>query len=95
MSDDTVTMRMRVHGSVQGVGFRAFAVAEANARSLDGWVRNRSDGTLEILISGPTKTIEEFVGICMRGPAGARVTNLEMGPADMLGTSGFSQRPTL
>lgn len=95
MSDDTTTMRMRISGSVQGVGFRAFAVAAAGARSLDGWVRNRSDGTVEILVSGPTTAIEEFVGVCVRGPEGARVTNIEMGPADMLGTSGFSQRPTL
>jgi acylphosphatase len=95
MSEDVVTMRMKIIGQVQGVGFREFAIAEANARSLIGWVRNRSDSTVEIVISGPQKEVEAFVGMCMRGPPGARVTNVEMGPAKVPDSIGFTQRPTV
>jgi acylphosphatase len=95
MSDDVTTLRMKITGEVQGVGFREFAIAEANARSLSGWVRNRSDGTVEIVASGPTKTIEGFVGVCMRGPPAARVRNVEMGPADAPDAIGFKRRPTV
>ena len=46
MSDDITTMNIRIEGEVQGCGFREFAVREANARKLKGWVRNRSDGSV-------------------------------------------------
>ena len=95
MSDDITTLKMKIFGDVQGVGFREFAIAEANARSLSGWVRNRSDNTLEIVASGPTKEIEAFVGRCMRGPPAARVRNVEMGPAERPDTLGFNRRPTV
>jgi acylphosphatase len=95
MSDDLTTLRLKIIGEVHGVGFREFAIAEANARSLTGWVRNRSDGTVEIVASGPQKEIEAFVGICMRGPPSARVRNVEMGPAQVPDTLGFKRRPTV
>jgi acylphosphatase len=95
MSDDIVTLRMKIEGDVQGVGFREFAIAEANARSLTGWVRNRSDGTLEIVCSGPQPIVEAFVGTCMRGPPSARVKNVELGPADAPDSIGFRRRPTV
>jgi acylphosphatase len=95
MSDDITSMRLRIMGAVHGVGFREFAISEANARSLAGWVRNRSDGTVEILASGPTKDIEAFVGACMRGPPAARVRNIEMGPAEAPDEPGFRRRPTV
>jgi acylphosphatase len=97
MSDetDTTTLRLRIEGDVQGVGFREFAILEANARSLTGWVRNRSDRTVEIVASGPTKDIEGFVGACMRGPPSAKVRNVEMGPAEAPDSLGFRRRPTV
>ena len=95
MADDITTLRLKVVGQVQGVGYREFAVIEANARSLIGWVRNRSDGTVEIVASGPTKEIEAFVGVCMRGPKSARVSNVELGPAEAPDSLGFKRRPTV
>lgn len=44
--------RLTVRGRVQGVGFRAWTVREAKALGLDGWVRNRRDGTVEVLACG-------------------------------------------
>lgn len=95
MSDEIISMNIRIEGDVQGMGFRDFAVREANARGLKGWVRNRSDGSLEAVASGPQKIVEEFITICMRGPRGARVTafNLEkVSPPDQMG---FTRRPSV
>ena len=49
MSDDLTTFRLRIKGDVQGVGFREWAIAEANARKLNGWVRNRGDGSVDFI----------------------------------------------
>jgi acylphosphatase len=95
MSDDITSLRLRIQGEVQGVGFREFAVIEATARSLSGWVRNRSDGTVEIVASGATGEIEAFVGLCMRGPPSARVRDVEMAPAEPPGSADFRRRPTV
>lgn len=81
MSEDKgelTTLRLRVEGFVQAVGYRNFAIAEATRLGLDGWIRNRADGTVEVLISGPQKIVEEFVGAAMRGPAGSSVKSIDI-----------------
>jgi len=93
--DDMTTLRLRIEGSVQGVGYRFFAVGEARKLGLEGWIRNRSDGSVEALVSGHTKQIESFVAICMRGPPGARVTNVDMHTADPPAEHGFRTRATV
>lgn len=96
MADDEITsMKLRIEGLVQGVGYRAFAAGEARRLELDGWVRNRSDGTVEALVSGHTKKVEEFVAACMRGPTGARVKNVDLHNAEPPAERGFRPRPTL
>jgi len=95
MADEITTLRLRIEGSVQGVGYRFFAVGEARKLGLEGWIRNRSDGSVEALVSGPTKQIESFVAICMRGPPGARVTNVDMHTADPPAEHGFRTRATV
>ena len=93
--EDYTSLRLKVEGFVQSVGYRAFAIDQARRRSLDGWVRNRFDGTVEILISGPNKDVETFVGACMRGPDGARVENVELHRADPPKMKGFNRRPSV
>jgi acylphosphatase len=93
--DDLTTMRIRVEGFVQAVGYRNFAINEATRLGLDGWVRNRSDGTVEVLASGPTKVVEEFIGALARGPAGSRVANFELHKADPPDDKGFRRRPSV
>jgi acylphosphatase len=93
--DDVTTLRLRIEGSVQGVGYRFFAVDEARKLGLDGWIRNRSDGSVEALVSGPTKQVESFVATCMRGPPGARVSNVDMHAADPPTERGFRSRATV
>jgi acylphosphatase len=97
MSDDVeiTTLRLRIEGFVQAVGFRYFAMEEARKLGIDGWIRNRSDGTVEALASGTTKTVEAFVSICMRGPPGARVTNVDLHKAEPPAERGFHRRPSV
>ena len=95
MSDDWTTMNIRIEGEVQGCGFRDFAVGEANARKLKGWVRNRSDGSVEAVASGPTKEVEAFIAACMKGPRGARVTALNLAPVEEPETLGFIRRASV
>ena len=82
-----------IRGRVQGVGYRAWLAREAEARGLDGWVRNRRDGTVEAVLAGPGDIVDEILGRLRRGPAVARVESVETAPADDPGT-GFDVRPT-
>ncbi len=66
-----------VKGRVQGVGFRWFAVRQAEALGLVGWVRNQDDGSVEVVAKGPDASLRELEDALRRGPAGARVINLE------------------
>lgn len=95
MSDDITTMNIRIEGEVQGCGFRDFAVREGNARKLKGWVRNRSDGSVECVASGPTKDVETFIAACMQGPRGSRVTAFNLSPVDPPESLGFVRRPSV
>ena len=89
--DDITSLRLKIEGFVQAVGYRHFAISEARKLALDGWVRNCADGTVEVLVSGPTKTVETFVGLCMRGPVGARVTNVDLHRAEPPEAKGFNR----
>ena len=94
MSEIT-TFRLRIKGEVQGVGYREWAIAEASARGLAGWIRNRSDGSVELLISGPDATIKDMLGACTQGPPLARVANIDIHNETELPPAGFSRKPTL
>jgi acylphosphatase len=93
--DDLTSLRMKIEGFVQAVGFRNFVIEQARALNLDGWVRNRSDGTLEALISGSTKSVEALVAACTRGPAGSKVTSIDLHKAEPPEEKGFHRRPSL
>jgi len=77
-----------VRGRVQGVGFRA-AVHELGRRlGLDGWVRNRPDGTVEVRAQGDEQTLQQLHDFLRHGPRMAHVTNVEWfweAPAEDLG----------
>jgi acylphosphatase len=69
--------RVTIRGRVQGVGYRAFVEHQAMARRLEGWVRNRRDGSVEALLAGPADVVSDMVALCRRGPASARVEAVE------------------
>jgi acylphosphatase len=91
-------VRLRISGRVQGVSFRAFVADEAQARGLQGWVRNRADRSVEAVLAGKTEAIDAMVETCRRGPPGAKVERLEIeeaGESTLTGRPGFEILRTL
>jgi acylphosphatase len=86
--------RLRIFGWVQGVFFRNWAVERAQALGLRGWVRNRSDGSVEALAFGPAEAVDEFVALCREGPPAAVVERLDIEAADDQPPEGFRKGPT-
>src|SRR5512137_535689 len=70
--------RVIVSGQVQGVWFRASTKEEADRLGVSGWVRNLPDRSVEALFEGEAKKVEEIVGWCHRGPAGAQVSGVDV-----------------
>jgi acylphosphatase len=67
-----------IEGRVQGVFYRAFARDLAARMGLDGWVRNLYDGRVEAVFEGDRGLIEQAIGECRKGPAGAVVNHIEV-----------------
>ncbi len=88
-------LRLVITGRVQGGGFRAWTRREARRRGLRGWVRNRSDGSVEALLIGEDAAIEAMAEACRQGPGLAEVTAVERFAAADDGSGDFSERPTL
>ena len=65
--------RFVVSGRVQGVGFRYSAMARARSLGLDGWVRNREDGSVEGVARGAPEALQQMRAWLQRGPPAARV----------------------
>jgi acylphosphatase len=83
----TDTIRhVTISGRVQGVGYRYFVEHEARSRDLEGWVRNRRDGSVEAVFAGPAGAVATMITACRRGPSSARVDALrdETANPDML-----------
>ncbi len=72
-----VVRHVAVRGRVQGVGFRAFVEDEARARGLAGWVRNRRDGSVEAVFSGPVEEVDAIIAALRLGPPAARVEQVD------------------
>lgn len=89
------TVRVIVRGKVQGVGFRAYTEMQAQALRLDGWVRNRSDGTVEAMFSGEAGVIERILIALRVGPPHSAVVNVRSLPEDETPVQpGFRVLPT-
>tara|TARA_Y100000588_G_scaffold127315_1_gene139556 strand:- start:581 stop:880 length:300 start_codon:yes stop_codon:yes gene_type:complete len=90
-------VRVRISGQVQGVWFRAWISKRAVDLDLDGWVRNRSDGTVEALFAGPQPAVERMVTDCRDGPSAASVSEVITGLTSETVTpgSGFETLPTV
>jgi acylphosphatase len=66
-----------VRGRVQGVGYRAWMEITALERGIEGWVRNRRDGSVEALFIGAKEDVAAIIEDCRSGPPGARVDALD------------------
>jgi acylphosphatase len=78
MSGDVRTVRVRIEGRVQGVSFRYWTEETARALGLTGWVRNRRDGWVEALLSGPEHCVAGMLVRCHDGPPAAAVFTVEV-----------------
>jgi acylphosphatase len=87
--------RLTIHGRVQGVWYRGWAVEAARALGLSGWVRNRRDGSVEMLVEGAPEAVEAMIARCREGPPAARVARIEVEASDEATPAGFEARPTL
>jgi acylphosphatase len=74
--------RLRIHGRVQGIGYRHSMLSRAVAAGITGWVRNRRDGTVEAMVAGPARAVEEIIAWARRGPQGAVVTRVDVEDAE-------------
>jgi acylphosphatase len=73
----TIVRHIIIRGRVQGVGYRAWTEHAALAHGLTGWVRNRRDGAVEAVISGPPEAVAAMMEACRHGPGGARVDAID------------------
>ncbi len=85
-------VRVRARGLVQGVFFRAETRSRAESLGLAGWVRNAPDGSVEAVFEGDSDRVDSMVEWFRRGPAGARVDELEVTDEEPAGEAGFQVR---
>lgn len=92
---DITTVLVRIKGRVQGVWYRGWTVETARALGLDGWVRNRSDGSVEAVFQGPPAAVNRMIEACHDGPPAARVTGITPQQTPPVTEPGFRQKATL
>ena len=85
--------QLRISGSVQGVGFRYSMAQEARRLGVTGWVRNRSDGTVEAVVDGAPAAVSAMLAWAHRGPQSARVSDVEVAEVPG-GFERFEMRPS-
>ena len=95
MNKETATTHVIIHGRVQGVGYRAWTIAKAQSLGLTGWVRNRSDGTVEAVFCGARTNVNAMINACRNGPALARVDGIKTALAENKGWDTFNQKDTI
>jgi acylphosphatase len=91
---DRRSVRVRIEGRVQGVGYRIWVEQAATSLGLDGWVRNRRDGGVEAVFAGPSGAVDAMIARCHDGPRSAAVSMVKV--LDELGdvSQGFRIVPT-
>lgn len=93
MSTANVTRRLRIHGRVQGVGYRNYIEFKAGELGVSGWVRNRLDGSVEAVVHGTPAAVAAIIEYAQRGPRAAAVTAVTVDTEEGLHSS-FRVLPT-
>jgi acylphosphatase len=75
---DTVRLHAHIHGQVQGVSFRYYTIRQARVLGVTGWVRNRYDGSVEVVAEGERTPVSDLLDWLHRGPPSARVEKVEV-----------------
>lgn len=89
----TTVLHLKIHGAVQGVGYRWAMTQAARRFGVAGWVRNRHDGSVEAMIAGPRDAVDRLVEWARRGPPSAVVSGVEVLAGHGVFES-FEQRPS-
>ena len=89
------SVRLTITGRVQGVGYRIWAERTAAALGVTGWVRNRSDGSVELQATGAETAIAALLEACRQGPRAAIVAEVAAAESKDEGGAGFGARPTV
>ncbi len=93
MDEGTKRLHMHVHGRVQGVGFRYFVIISVQDLDINGWVRNRYDGTVEVVAEGPKQDLESLLNTVKIGSPSSSVSKVDAEWTDASGEfSSFSVR---
>ncbi|MFZ2492355.1 MAG: acylphosphatase [Thermoanaerobaculia bacterium] len=79
---------IRIHGKVQGVGYRFYATRVARRMGLKGWIQNNRDGSVETLVEGEQKAIDDWIEELKEGPRYAEVTRIDQETKDFTGRLG-------
>ncbi|MFD1105758.1 acylphosphatase [Sphingobium olei] len=95
MPDGLIARRLMIFGRVQGVWYRAWTVETARELGLTGWVRNRTDGSVEALVQGRHEAVEAFIRRAHDGPPAAAVARIDIADAPAEPRDRFDKRPTL
>ena len=90
----TKALHAVITGRVQGVGYRAWAANRATQMGLKGWVRNRRDGSVEVVFKGEEQAVVRMLDDCWRGPRSAAVRDVVATSVPDEGWPDFSVRPT-
>ena len=89
-------LHARVSGRVQGVGFRYYVLTAASELGLVGWVRNRRDGSVEVVAEGELEVLRKLVKVLERGSRSSMVSEVKTELQEASGEFGnFNARPTL
>lgn len=90
-----IARRIHVKGKVQGVWFRAWTIEQATELGLDGWVRNRNDGSVEAVAVGAAGKVEELIARCRQGSPASRVDDVIVEETPGIVARGFIQKATV
>ena len=90
-----IRRRLVVTGRVQNVFYRDWFGERARSLGLDGWIRNRPDGSVEAVVQGPGEMVDQMIALARQGSPASHVADVQAhddAPAETL--EGFAQRPT-
>ena len=89
------TKKLRIRGEVQGVFYRGWSVDTARGLGVRGWVRNRRDGTVEMLVQGEEEAVKRLIERCRQGPPAARVERIDIEDSAEEAPAGFETKPSV
>lgn len=89
------SVRVRIEGMVQGVWYRGWTIEQAGLLGMNGWVRNRHDGSVEAVFSGADGDVDTMIENCWQGPALARVKKVLVAEETDPVEQGFSAKSTV